>query len=270
MSAAAAIAAIGPRRTPPIWIAAALVAGSLHLGAAGLAAWSLQADESFDDEGAPAIELAMDMAAPKTEAADLPPGPEADASAAAPESAQSAARAAATDRPKEEPVESENPDRMVAVEEPKKPEEKAAEQQRRSEASTASVASEATSAPRQEATPQADAARAPVIGAGQNAMKMKAEWTKRLFAHLSRHKRYPQGVRQRQAEARVVFTLDRTGHVVTAQVSKSAGENAFDTAALDMMKRSDPVPAPPPLVADEGLTFEIPVAFRAHAGAAAR
>lgn len=262
MSALATIGALKPRRTPPIWIAAALVAGSLHLGAAGVAAWSLQSDESFDDEGAPAIELAMDMAAPRTEQSDLPPGPEADASAAAPESAQSAAKTQASDRPKEEPVEAENPDRMVAVEEQKKPEEKAEEQQRRSDASTASIASEATSAPRQEATPPAPAARAPVIGAGQNAAKMKAEWTKRLFTHLSRHKRYPQGVRQRQAEARVVFTLDRTGHVVTAQVSKSAGETAFDNAALDMMKRSDPVPAPPPLVADEGLTFEVPVAFR--------
>jgi len=30
-----------------------------------------------------------------------------------------------------------------------------------------------------------------------------------------------------------------------------------------MMKRFDPVPAPPPLVADETLTFEIPVVFRA-------
>ena len=263
MSAPAAIGA--PRRTPPVWIAAALVAGSLHLGVAGVAAWSLRADEASDDDGAPAIELAMDMAAPKNEASDLPPGPEADASAAAPDSAQSAAKTAANDRPKEEPVETENPDRMVAVEEPKKPEEKTEEQQRRSEASTASIASEATAAPRLEAAQPAPAARAPVIGAGQTAARMKAEWTKRLYAHLSRHKRYPQGVRQRQAEARIVFTLDRTGHVVTAQISKSAGEQAFDLAALDMMKRSDPVPPPPPLVADEGLTFEIPVAFRAGA-----
>lgn len=266
MSAARALAAAAPRRGALApWLAAALVAGSLHLGVAGIAAWTLSADDNFDDEGAPAIELAMDMAAPRTEQTELPPGPEADASAAAPESAQSAAKLQATDRPKEDPVESENPDRMVAVEEPKKPEEKAEEQQRPSEASTASIASEATSAPKQEATPPAPVARAPAIGAGRNAQKMKAEWTKRLFAHLNRHKRYPQGVRQRQAEARVIFTLDRAGHVVTAQVSKSAGEPAFDNAALDMMKRSDPVPPPPPLVADEGLTFEIPVAFRAHA-----
>jgi periplasmic protein TonB len=32
--------------------------------------------------------------------------------------------------------------------------------------------------------------------------------------------------------------------------------------ALAMMRRSDPVPQPPPLVADEGLSFTLPVIFR--------
>ena len=30
-----------------------------------------------------------------------------------------------------------------------------------------------------------------------------------------------------------------------------------------MMKRADPVPAPPPVLADEGLSFDVPVIFRA-------
>jgi periplasmic protein TonB len=29
-----------------------------------------------------------------------------------------------------------------------------------------------------------------------------------------------------------------------------------------MVRRSDPVPAPPPLVADEGLNFTLPVIFK--------
>ena len=29
-----------------------------------------------------------------------------------------------------------------------------------------------------------------------------------------------------------------------------------------MLRRSDPVPPPPPLVADEGLTFTLPVVFQ--------
>ncbi|MFV0279313.1 MAG: TonB family protein [Rhodoblastus sp.] len=248
-----------------LWLAAAFLALGAHLSFAALAVWGLAPDIADDDDGAPAIELAFDMAAPKTEATDLPPGPEADASAASPESAQSAARTQEMDRPKEEPVESDNPDRVVAPQEARKPEPEPEEvKQQRSEASSASVASEATAAPRQEASPEAPVARAPVIGDGQAAQKIRTEWQRRLFRHLSRHKRYPPGVRRRQAETRVVFTLDRTGHVVSARISQSSGDAAFDNAALDMMKRSDPVPAPPPLVADETLTFEIPVSFRAR------
>ena len=37
-----------------------------------------------------------------------------------------------------------------------------------------------------------------------------------------------------------------------------------NAAALAMLQRSDPVPAPPPLVADEGLSFSVPVVFRAR------
>jgi periplasmic protein TonB len=33
-----------------------------------------------------------------------------------------------------------------------------------------------------------------------------------------------------------------------------------------MLQRSDPVPAPPPLVADDGLTFSLPVIFQAKGG----
>ena len=45
-------------------------------------------------------------------------------------------------------------------------------------------------------------------------------------------------------------------------IEKSSGDTAFDEAALAMVKRSDPVPAPPPLIADEGLSFTLPVIFR--------
>ena len=263
MTLAATYSPAPVRPSGKLWLTSGLAALGLHLALAFGLIWALQPDAADDDDGAPAIEFAMDMAAPKAEQSDLPPGPEADASAAAPDSAQAAPKAEAMDRPKEEAVESDNPDRLFAPEQAKKLEREPDQTRPQpSEASTASVASEATAAPRQDA-PEARTAVAPNIGAGQNAQRMKADWQKRLFAHLSRHKRYPANVRQRQAENRVVFTLDRTGRVTSARVSVSSGDPAFDTATLDMMKRSDPVPAPPPLVADETLTFEIPVVFRA-------
>lgn len=251
-----------PSRT--VWAGAALMALALHAGLILAAIWALQPDEFDDDTGAPAIELAMDMAAPKTAATDLPPGPESEASAASPESARATPKAETADRPKDDPVESDTPDRVVSPEVARKPDrEPDKTKPQPSEASTASVASEAMSAPAQETTAEGRVAVAPTIGAGQNAQQVRANWQKRLLAHLNRHKRYPAGVRQRTAENRVVFTLDRLGHVVSARVSASSGDGAFDAAALEMMKRSDPVPAPPALIADETLTFEVPVVFRA-------
>ena len=60
----------------------------------------------------------------------------------------------------------------------------------------------------------------------------------------------------------VSFALDRLGHVLSASIVKGSGDTAFDEAALAMLKRADPVPQPPPLVADEGLSFTLPVIFR--------
>jgi periplasmic protein TonB len=43
---------------------------------------------------------------------------------------------------------------------------------------------------------------------------------------------------------------------------QGSGDASFDEAGLAMMRRADPVPPPPPRVADEGLTFTMPVIFR--------
>ena len=83
------------------------------------------------------------------------------------------------------------------------------------------------------------------------------------MAHLNRNKRYPVGAARRSAEVSIAFSLDRLGHVVSANIKHSSGDKAFDDAALLMMKRADPVPAPPPALADEGLSFDVPVIFRA-------
>ena len=73
---------------------------------------------------------------------------------------------------------------------------------------------------------------------------------------------YPAERAQKSAEIVVGFALDRMGHVLSTSIVKGSGDAAFDEAALAMVRRSDPVPQPPPLVADEGLTFTLPVIFR--------
>ncbi len=90
---------------------------------------------------------------------------------------------------------------------------------------------------------------------------VRLSWQKTLVAHLNRHKRYPPGAARRAMRLTLALTLDRLGHVVVARVTASSGDPAFDRAALAMMRMSDPVPPPPPLPADEGLTFAMPVIF---------
>jgi TonB family protein len=81
-------------------------------------------------------------------------------------------------------------------------------------------------------------------------------------AHLDKHKRYPAERSQKSAEIVISFALDRMGKVLSMNIVKGSGDTAFDEAALAMVRRSDPVPQPPPLIADEGLSFTLPVIFR--------
>jgi protein TonB len=50
--------------------------------------------------------------------------------------------------------------------------------------------------------------------------------------------------------------------VLSTSIVKGSGDTALDEAALAMVRKSDPVPPPPPAVADEGLSFTLPVIFK--------
>jgi protein TonB len=97
---------------------------------------------------------------------------------------------------------------------------------------------------------------------GNRRRRERATWQKELAAHLNKYKRYPQDRAQRDAAVIVGFVLDRVGHVISKHIVKGSGDASFDAAALDMLQRSDPVPPPPALVADEGLSFRLPVIFQ--------
>src|SRR5436305_915493 len=246
-----------------LWTLAAFAALALHVGGAALAIAHLRTDDPDDDLGAPAIEIGLEMAAPKSEATDLPPGPDSDASVASPAVPEQQAEVEETELPKAVPTETEEPDRVVTTSEPKEPEKEEPEKAKmQTQASTESIASEATAAPSSPAVPEAPRSVAPAPGTGEAARRQRVTWTKQLVAHLDRHKRYPANRVQKTAEIVVSFQLDRTGHVISTGIVRGSGDAAFDEAALAMLKRSDPVPQPPPLIADDGLNFTLPVIFR--------
>ena len=246
-----------------LWVLAAAGALALHLGCGALAIAHLQTDEPDDALGVAAIEVGIELASVRREATDLPPGPDTDASAASPALAEQKAEVKETELPKDVPTEADDPDRVVAPNESKKPKEddpKIAAVQ--TQASTESVASEATATPSSDAIPEGLRSVSPAQGIGEVARRVRVKWEKELVAHLDRHKRYPAQRSQKSAEIVISFALDRTGHVLSSTIVKGSGDAAFDEAALAMVRRSDPVPQPPPLIADEGLSFTLPVIFR--------
>jgi protein TonB len=247
-----------------LWILAAVGALILHVGGGALAVAHLQTDDLNESLGAPAIEIGLELMSPRLEASDLPPGPDTDASVASPALAEQRAELPKeTELPKDVPTEADDPDRMVTPNDSNKPREEdskiAAVQ---TTASTESVAAEATATPSSEAIRKGQRSIAPAQGIGESARRARLTWQKELMAHLEKHKRYPAERTQKSAEILVGFALDRMGHILSTSIVKGSGDRAFDEAALAMVRHSDPVPQPPPLVADEGLNFTLPVIFK--------
>jgi protein TonB len=250
------------RKALAIWIPAAMGAVALHLGCVGLVYANLPVDDA-DDLGAPAFEVSLDLLSPRTEATDLPPGPESDASAAAPAQMEQKEKVEETALPQDKPSETEEPDRIVAETAPKKPSEE--EQQVaaiETNASAESASTEATMPAPIEGAREAPVATAPAAGIGSTGQEMSKKWKSLLSAHLNRFKRYPVKSARRNAEVQVSFTLDRRGHLKVASVLRGSGDPAFDEAALAMLRRADPLPPPPTSVTDDELSFTVPIVYR--------
>ncbi|MBS7541955.1 energy transducer TonB family protein [Ancylobacter oerskovii] len=120
-------------------------------------------------------------------------------------------------------------------------------------------------APRTSAAPQMQAENseriaAPTAGAANARSMTPANWRSRLMAHLNRHKRYPTG-ESGSGKARVAFTINRAGQVLSARLVGSSGNSRFDEEAVAMVRRASPVPAPPPEVPGGSIAFTVPVDF---------
>ena len=260
MSAAAALQDSKSNRR--LWGIAIGAAVSLHLVAitAALVAGYPELDD--DATGAPAIEISLAAAAPRNmDVPEAPPGPLAEeAAAAAPSIAESQTKR--SDEPKITRTDAEDAE-LTRNEKPDKPTEATREHQATPVRSSESSASDAAAPPKSEAPQAALQPAAPSPGADAAARAVKLTWQKALMAHLNRSKRYPAGAPRRSVEVTIAFTLDQHGHVVNSNIKQSSGDQTFDDAALAMMKRADPVPAPPSTMGNQSLSFDVPVIFRA-------
>jgi periplasmic protein TonB len=89
-----------------------------------------------------------------------------------------------------------------------------------------------------------------------------AKWERLLVAQLERHKRYPPQARGKIGEARLAFSIDRTGRVLASRIVHSSGSEALDQEALALVRRAAPFPPPPAGLADDRLSFMVPIRYR--------
>jgi len=245
-----------------LWIFAAVMALALHLGGVALAIAHLRTDDAGDGLGAANADFAVEMASPHVPDDDLPPGPDAEATQASQQIAEQKAEVKETELPKDRSTEAEDPDRIVTPNESQKPKE--------DDPKIAAVQTQASEeAPQQEATarqtldekaPEAEQAKAPSLGIGKDIRKLTADWGRKISAYFELHKRYPEG-KKRSAKVKVNLVLNRLGKVMSVAVLESSGDASFDQAAVEMIHRSDPVPAPPSGLTEDQFNFSLDVNF---------
>ncbi len=89
-------------------------------------------------------------------------------------------------------------------------------------------------------------------------------WQKAVVKKIGKEYIYPRSAVQREIEgaAKVRVTIDRGGAILNYEVSEPTGENVLDEVIPKIIKKLDPLPAPPSSLPDENLTFVIPFTWR--------
>ncbi len=89
-------------------------------------------------------------------------------------------------------------------------------------------------------------------------------WRKKVVKLIAKKHIYPRSAISREIEgkARVKVTLARDGAITNYEVVEPSGQGVLDKAIPKMMKKLDPMPAPPDSMPDANLTFVIPITWR--------
>lgn len=133
-----------------------------------------------------------------------------------------------------------------------------------------------TTPPPQQAPPASAPKDAHEAGAPQSARENNADaddteahrasahlitlWQKALMARLqaARH-----GVHEHLSGlVKITFEIDRDGHLVSEHLAQGSGSPTLDAAALALVRRGAPYPAPPRNAAAAQLSFVVPISFK--------
>jgi len=111
--------------------------------------------------------------------------------------------------------------------------------------------------------PETTAPRAlPAPPARRASSDTEKSWEALLLAHLEKYRRYPAAARARGAQgvAFVRFRMNRAGTVLAVEIARSSGSTMLDRAAIETIRRAQPLPPIPEDKPDE-LDLAVPVEF---------
>lgn len=104
------------------------------------------------------------------------------------------------------------------------------------------------------------------VGSTGGLMDAPPSYRSRLQAWLARYKEYPRRARRLniQGVATLVFTIDRSGHVLEWEITDSSGARMLDDAVANMIRRADPLPPMPEQMTIARMKIAVPVSFQLH------
>lgn len=107
--------------------------------------------------------------------------------------------------------------------------------------------------------------RIPNQGSGARGVERNPEvsYIARVTSWLGQHKYYPLGARQSgiQGTVRLYLVINRDGEVLTLSVARSSGHPVLDQAAMQMVRRAEPLPAMPGSLLRTRLEIILPVHY---------
>jgi protein TonB len=249
------------------WALAGVIALAAHVGAVALTLLHWEEPPELEDAGGTVVlELAPIAAVAPVDTPDLAHGPLLEETAPATQASEEKQQEVPKEIPKVDPSPAPEPEVALPTPQPeqKEPpkEEETKEAVREPETQQANEVPLTTAPPRIEAQPSPNSA--PTPGQSASHARAQASWQKALVDHLNRFKRYPASARSQRVQGTVVvaFKIDRAGHLVNSHVVRSSGSAVLDGEALSVLKRSEPVPAPPADVEGRMLDLVLPIQFK--------
>jgi protein TonB len=247
------------------WIGACALIVALHVVTLVVAMGAVDDDQADETAGAIAVDIATETTALAIESLEAPPGPRQDESSPSQQAVEPLPEKVEEETKEDLPTANPNPEivlqKSTPVEQAEQPKEVTPEQDVKS--TDQSAAAQTTAPPSLDATLSQKAATRQV-GTSPEAAKSILSWHKAIALHLNKKKQYPKAARQRgtEGEAYVKFVMDRSGQLISAEITKSSGSALLDGETLALLQRAAPLPRPPSSAQGESFELSVPVRFR--------